>query len=201
MRRTRTRRRSAPLLPGRRTDRLEDLVAWALMSLGLFAVLGSVLLGHAAYDAALGRGAPPSPVQAVLLADAPRAPAADQRVPALQQLARVTWTAADGVVHVVEVRVPPAQRAGSAVTVWLDRAGRVVVDPSATAPLEACLEGAPGRVVLAIGPEGGFTGRELGHLQDRGFALGSLGSRVLRSDVATVAALARAHACLAARTG
>jgi hypothetical protein len=70
MRRTRTRRRAAPLRAGRRTDRLEDLVAWALMSLGLFAVLGSVLLGHAAYDAALGRGAPPSPVRAVLLADA-----------------------------------------------------------------------------------------------------------------------------------
>jgi hypothetical protein len=130
MRRTRTRRRAAPLRPGRRTDLLEDLVAWALASLGLFAVLGSVLLGCAAYDAALGRGAPPSPVRAVLLADSPRAPAADQRVPTLQQPARVTWTAADGVVHVVEVRVPPVLRAGSAVTVWLDRAGRVVADPA-----------------------------------------------------------------------
>ena len=42
----------------------------------------------------------------------------------------MTWTAADGVVHVVEVRVPPALRAGSAVTVWLDRTGRVVADPA-----------------------------------------------------------------------
>jgi hypothetical protein len=130
MRRTRTRRRAARLRAGRRTDRLEDLAAWALMSLGLFAVLGSVLLGHAAYDAALGRGAPPSPMRAVLLADVPRSPAADQRVPTLQQFARVTWTAADGAVHVVDVRVPPALRAGSAVTVWLDRAGRVVADPA-----------------------------------------------------------------------
>ena len=116
MRRTRTRRRPAPLLPGRRTDRLEDLVAWALTSLGLFALLGSVLLGCAAYDAALGRDAPASPVRAVLLADAPRAPAADQRVPIAAAAARVTWTAADGVVHVVDVRVPPALRAGSVVT-------------------------------------------------------------------------------------
>ena len=107
------RRRCCPPSPGRRTDRLEDLVAWALTSLGLFALLGSVLLGCAAYNAALGRDAPASPVRAVLLADAPRAPAADQRVPSLQQPAPVTWTAADGVVHVVDVRVPPARRAGS----------------------------------------------------------------------------------------
>jgi 16S rRNA (uracil1498-N3)-methyltransferase len=80
-------------------------------------------------------------------------------------------------------------------------ATRVVVDPSATRPLEDCLGRASGRVLLAIGPEGGFTARELAHLGDRGFALGSLGSRVLRSDVATVAALARAHARLAAHTG
>jgi len=71
-------------------------------------------------------------------------------------------------------------------------ATRVVVDPSGAMPLESALSSSP--LVLAIGPEGGFTGRELGHLADRGFQAASLGSRVLRSDVATIAALARAHA-------
>lgn len=79
-------------------------------------------------------------------------------------------------------------------------AARVVVDPCANAPLEAAIGGAR-RLTLAIGPEGGFTGRELTHLRDCGFALGSLGSRVLRSDVATIAALARAHAAVAADIG
>jgi RsmE family RNA methyltransferase len=79
-------------------------------------------------------------------------------------------------------------------------AARVAVDPSAAEPLEALVD--PGRrLVLAVGPEGGFTARELAHLRDRGFGLGSMGSRVLRSDVATIAALARAHARLAAHTG
>ncbi len=81
-------------------------------------------------------------------------------------------------------------------------ASRVVVDPSATARLESVVARvASRRVVLAIGPEGGFTGRELQHLADRGFSAASLGPRVLRSDVASVAALARVHAVLAAETG
>ncbi len=79
-------------------------------------------------------------------------------------------------------------------------AARVVVDPSAEPRLEAVVRGAPGeRLVLAIGPEGGFTGRELRHLVARGFAPASLGPRILRSDVATIASLARAHAAWAAR--
>ena len=50
----------------RRTDRVEDLVAWLLTCLGLLAVLGSVLVGHAAHGAALGRDGAPTPVRAVL---------------------------------------------------------------------------------------------------------------------------------------
>ena len=67
--------------PRRRTDRVEDLVAWLLTTLGLLAVLGSLLVGHAAHQAALGRASAAGPVRAVLLADAPPPPAADQRVP------------------------------------------------------------------------------------------------------------------------
>ena len=64
-------RRGAPPLPRRRTDRVEDLVAWLLTTLGLFAVLGSLLVGHAAHQAAHGNAGAASPVRAVLLADAP----------------------------------------------------------------------------------------------------------------------------------
>lgn len=79
-------------------------------------------------------------------------------------------------------------------------ARRVVVDPSASETLEAVITGKNGaRCVLAIGPEGGFTGRELSHLGERGFAAASLGDRVLRTDVASIAALARAQAALAVK--
>lgn len=76
-------------------------------------------------------------------------------------------------------------------------AARIAVDPSASDALEAVVSrNDAARIVLCVGPEGGFTGRELDHLVHRGFALASLGVRVLRSDVATVAALARTHAAL-----
>ena len=46
--------------PRRRTDRVEDLVAWLVTTLGLLAVLGSLLVGHAAHQAALGRASAPA---------------------------------------------------------------------------------------------------------------------------------------------
>jgi RsmE family RNA methyltransferase len=42
------------------------------------------------------------------------------------------------------------------------------------------------RVVLAIGPEGGWTPYELEMLQARGFLLFGMGNRILRTDTATV---------------
>src|SRR5438128_8435451 len=65
------------VLPARRTDRLEDLVAWLLVSLGLLAGLGAVFVGAAAHRAALGpsRLGDARPVSVVLLADVPPAPA------------------------------------------------------------------------------------------------------------------------------
>jgi hypothetical protein len=114
----------------RRTDRVEDLVAWLLTCLGLLALLGSVAVGHAAHGAALGRDGAPAPVRAVLLKDAPPVSAVHQRGPTTPPRVPASWTAVDGTVHVVEAIAPSGQRAGSAVVVWLDRAGRVVADPS-----------------------------------------------------------------------
>ena len=49
----------------------------------------------------------------------------------------------------------------------------------------------PGRLLLAIGPEGGWTDEEISLLEAHGFARYSLGRRILRTDTATVALLAR----------
>ena len=46
-----------------------------------------------------------------------------------------------------------------------------------------------GRIMLAIGPEGGWTPYELSHLEDHGFRLFGMGRRILRTDTATVAML------------
>jgi RsmE family RNA methyltransferase len=76
---------------------------------------------------------------------------------------------------------------------------RLHADPAATSPLEARINDArPSRLVLAIGPEGGFTAREVRMLEAHRFHGVGLGARVLRSDVATIALLARAHAALEA---
>ena len=48
-----------------------------------------------------------------------------------------------------------------------------------------------GRLVLAIGPEGGWTDDEVALLESHGFTRYSLGPRILRTDTATVALLAR----------
>ncbi|MBO7684716.1 MAG: RNA methyltransferase [Kiritimatiellae bacterium] len=47
------------------------------------------------------------------------------------------------------------------------------------------------RLLLAIGPEGGWTDDEVALLEARGFARYSLGPRILRTDTAAIALLAR----------
>lgn len=46
-------------------------------------------------------------------------------------------------------------------------------------------------LLLAIGPEGGWTDEEVAHLESKGFERYSLGSRILKTDTATVALLAQ----------
>ncbi|HYS80299.1 MAG TPA: 16S rRNA (uracil(1498)-N(3))-methyltransferase [Anaeromyxobacteraceae bacterium] len=62
-------------------------------------------------------------------------------------------------------------------------AQRLLADPGAAEPLEVRRPSAA-RAVLAIGPEGGWTGYEAGVLAERGFAPFSLGPRPLRVDQA-----------------
>jgi 16S rRNA (uracil1498-N3)-methyltransferase len=48
-----------------------------------------------------------------------------------------------------------------------------------------------GRLLLAVGPEGGWTDDEVALLESRGFVRYSLGARILRTDTALIALLAK----------
>jgi len=60
---------------------------------------------------------------------------------------------------------------------------------------------APARVLLAMGPEGGWTAFELDLLVAHGFTAVSLGARTLRSDTAAIALLTLVHDVLAGPDG
>jgi RsmE family RNA methyltransferase len=74
---------------------------------------------------------------------------------------------------------------------------RLVADPSGTTSLPDAIEiNRPERVLLAVGPEGGWNEFELGLLAAHGFTRVGLGPRTLRVDTACTALLAIAHAAL-----
>jgi len=75
---------------------------------------------------------------------------------------------------------------------------RVVADPSGITPLAAAAGHAAGeRVLLAVGPEGGWNAFELALLQAHRFQLAGLGPRTLRVDTACIALLSILHAWMA----
>lgn len=74
---------------------------------------------------------------------------------------------------------------------------RIVADPSGTTSIHAPLsEHKSQRVLLAIGPEGGWNAFELSLLAAHGFHLVGLGPRTLRTDTACTALLAITHAAV-----
>jgi 16S rRNA (uracil1498-N3)-methyltransferase len=74
---------------------------------------------------------------------------------------------------------------------------RIVADPRRDTPITTVVEEHAGeRVLVAIGPEGGWNEFELSLLDARGFTAVSMGTRTLRSDTACVALLALVHAVL-----
>jgi 16S rRNA (uracil1498-N3)-methyltransferase len=74
---------------------------------------------------------------------------------------------------------------------------RLVADPSGSTSIANALAGRDGRVLLAIGPEGGWNDFELRLLETRGFTPVGLGPRTLRVDTAGVALLSHVHSSLA----
>ena len=65
---------------------------------------------------------------------------------------------------------------------------RIVAHPYNAEPIG---EPPRGRLLIAIGPEGGWTDEEVELLKSKGFQCRSLGGRILRTDTATVALLAK----------
>ena len=65
---------------------------------------------------------------------------------------------------------------------------KLLADPSGGTRRDDFLRGlgTTERVVLAIGPEGGWTPYELEALQERGFEVFGIGKRILRTDTATI---------------
>ncbi len=85
-----------------------------------------------------------------------------------------------------------------------DARTRLVADPSGQTSIRAALAPAApgadaGRVLLAVGPEGGWNRFELDLLAARGFEAVSIGRRTLRSDTACVALLTLVHDALTVR--
>jgi hypothetical protein len=102
-----------------------------MVSLGLLAVLGAVVVGRAAHDAALepaGVGAA-APVSVELLADAPPGLTSGGPAAAPAPWVPVAWTAADGTEETGEIAVRGPVRAGTTVAAWVDRDGRVTTSP------------------------------------------------------------------------
>ena len=80
-------------------------------------------------------------------------------------------------------------------------ATRLVADPGARRPVDAAIqERASERLLLAIGPEGGWNDFERGLLRSHGFELVGMGPRALRTDTACIALLAIVHEAMNART-
>jgi RsmE family RNA methyltransferase len=65
---------------------------------------------------------------------------------------------------------------------------RIVAHPYNAEPIG---EPSQGRLLIAIGPEGGWTDEEVELLKSKGFQCRSLGGRILRTDTATIALLAK----------
>ena len=73
---------------------------------------------------------------------------------------------------------------------------RVLADPAATRTIRDVVGERDERVLLAIGPEGGWSAYEARLLQVHRFRSTGMGARTLRSDTACVALLALVHAAL-----
>lgn len=70
-------------------------------------------------------------------------------------------------------------------------ANRVVAHPYAAPEGAETAPAASGRLLLAIGPEGGWDDGEVAALREKGFRPYSLGKRILRTDTAAVALMSK----------
>lgn len=80
-----------------------------------------------------------------------------------------------------------------------DGTRRLVAQPGAPTTVATCVSRHPAaRVLLAVGPEGGWNEHEVGRLEAHGFTPVGMGPRTLRSDTACISLLALVHAAMGA---
>ncbi|MFF7980154.1 hypothetical protein ACFZDK_13635 [Streptomyces sp. NPDC007901] len=140
--------------------RRSDVVdAWILLAAWLIALAVGLITGLAAgsaVDHQLDRQrAERRTVPAVLTANAPGRTSAsavdDGRV-----WATVRWTAPDGSTHTGRTTVHPGAKAGTPVTVWIDRQGRLTSEP--LAPVDAAFQVTWTGVLVALTTGGAVLG-------------------------------------------
>ncbi|MGW8158494.1 MAG: 16S rRNA (uracil(1498)-N(3))-methyltransferase [Desulfoprunum sp.] len=71
---------------------------------------------------------------------------------------------------------------------------RILAHPYGTSTLAGYLGPGPGRILLAVGPEGGWVDFEVDRFEAQGFCCCSMGERILKVDTAVVALHARVSA-------
>ncbi|MFJ5773908.1 hypothetical protein [Streptomyces sp. NPDC093094] len=153
----------------RRSDVVE---AWVLLGAWTFTVLCGVSAGVVAAGS-VERGmarerAEWRPMTARLTERAPGTSAAPGAGSGSSVWAKAGWTAPDGSAHSGQTRVPPGAAAGTAVTVWTDRDGRLVGRPAT--PDQARIRAALVGVLAGLGAAAvpfAFGRAARGRLEDR----------------------------------
>lgn len=105
-------------LPRRATDRVEDVVAWFLMVVGLVFIVVAWSAGVAVYHGSVDSASTMTQTRAVLLADAEVVAFSESGVrPPVHAEAR--WVDRAGVERTGEIRAEGSARAGTQVDVWV----------------------------------------------------------------------------------
>jgi 16S rRNA (uracil1498-N3)-methyltransferase len=86
-----------------------------------------------------------------------------------------------------------AENAASLKVLFSERSGALPVQVILSEAASKHIQGAPLRLVLAVGPEGGWSDQEFDAASAEGFQEASLGSNILRTETAVIAGLAAAH--------
>jgi hypothetical protein len=145
------RSRRTVALPRRCTDRVEDFSAWVLTVLALFVLILSVLAGlRTEADVAMRVRADErerAQVDAVVLHVAAAPDYESDATP--EDWVSVQYTDHAGQVHEADVEVTGPSRAGTAMQLWVDRAGRLAPPP--LRPLDAVVSGAAVGLGAAVG--------------------------------------------------
>ncbi|GAA1654383.1 hypothetical protein GCM10009733_059630 [Nonomuraea maheshkhaliensis] len=118
----------------RPSDRLESVLVLATLTLVLLSVWPAVLGGRLVFETAWqdehARSGTRYQVTATLLQDAPPSRVSFTEIPSERPVTAARWATSTGTERIAQVPVPPAAKAGSPVTVWLDASGAPAPPPT-----------------------------------------------------------------------